>query len=93
MSWLGHPNYQILDNNSVKNFEDKMNKLVNKARQVVGLPVLLNKVHKRYLLESNKIGLPEDLKVQKSFIEDIFIKNNFPSSEDSKTYTKIRRRE
>jgi len=44
MAWLGHPNYQIVDNNSVKNFEDKLDKLVNRVRQVVGLPGLLSKV-------------------------------------------------
>jgi len=32
MAWLGHPNYKIVDNNSVTNFEDKMDKLVDRVR-------------------------------------------------------------
>lgn len=37
IAWLGHPNYAIIDNTSVKSFEEKLNKLVNKVRITVGL--------------------------------------------------------
>ncbi|EAS07761.2 AAA domain protein (macronuclear) [Tetrahymena thermophila SB210] len=95
LAWLGHPNYQIIDNISVKNFEDKLDKLVSIVRLSVGLSGSLNKVHKRYLLEySNFVSSNEaNIKIQKFYIEDVFIQHNLPiKDKNHKIYTKVRRR-
>jgi hypothetical protein len=37
LAWLGHPNLEIIDNFSVKGFEEKLDKLLYKVGRCIGL--------------------------------------------------------
>ncbi|EGR32192.1 hypothetical protein IMG5_092590 [Ichthyophthirius multifiliis] len=95
IAWLGHPYFKLVDNYSVKNFEEKLNKVVTIIRQAVGLPAQLKELHKKFLLDTEFLTpqFPEDLKVLKFFIEDNFIQHSlYLEGPEHKIYTKVRRR-
>ncbi|EGR34341.1 hypothetical protein IMG5_015480 [Ichthyophthirius multifiliis] len=94
LAWFAHSVYFKMENEL--KFDQKLQQLVQTVRKQVGLPVQLKKFNKRYLIQNEKEFtqiMPKDLKIQKFFIEDNFVKTEINSQDpEYKFYIKIRRR-
>mmetsp|Transcript_29975 Transcript_29975/g.65911 ORF Transcript_29975/g.65911 Transcript_29975/m.65911 type:complete len:507 (-) Transcript_29975:63-1583(-) len=74
-AWIGHPKLCVFDNST--NFEGKLQRLVDTAAQLVGLPAHLSRSTTKFLLKSrpNLDAFPEDVKyhifsVEKAYLYD-----------------------
>lgn len=70
-AWLGHPKHFVIDNKT--DFEGKMNKLVQIASNLVGLPTTSKSVTLKYLLrnEPNVALFPDDVKYNIFHVEKV----------------------
>lgn len=83
LAWIGHPRLFVIDN-SVKGFENKINRVYSAVSGAIGLP-LPDTIFRKYLLKSFLI--PENLKEEKFNMEVAFLK-----TEDDKKEMKISKR-
>lgn len=83
LAWIGHPRLYIIDN-SVKGFENKINRVYRAVSGAVGLPIP-DVIYRKYLLRDYKI--PANIKVERFTMEVTFIK-----AESNEKEIKIRKR-
>lgn len=77
-AWLGHPKHEILDNYTVKDFEDKLETLLQKVKRIIGIQAEKKMVNVRFLIDhdiSKGLGpkVPDNIKCINCFIEDNYI--------------------
>lgn len=94
-AWVGHPKLFVIDNST--DFEGKLNKLVQIATKMVGLPATSKQITVKYLLNQSPMmaDFPDDVKyhlfeVEKVYLYDVDdekVSNNF-----SEEYSFIRKR-
>lgn len=70
-AWLGHPKHFVIDNKT--DFEGKMNKLVNIASRLVGLPSTSKSVTIKYLLKEEPVlnSFPDDVQYSVFEVEKV----------------------
>jgi hypothetical protein len=68
-AWVGHPHFSIIQNNTEKSFQDKIDKCLNTVLKFIGLPSPSAFV-KKFLLVVNKNN--HDIKVPKSIKREFF---------------------
>lgn len=68
-AWVGHPHFSIIQNNTEKSFQDKIDKCLNTVLNFIGLPSPSAFV-KKFLLVVNKNN--HDIKVPKSIKREFF---------------------
>lgn len=77
-AWMGHPNFQIVDNKNTKNFEHKKNRLLSLISKIIGKPNTMKMRYKRkYLLDIKKNvndAIPNNIKTKIFTIEDTYLK-------------------
>ncbi|OMJ74306.1 hypothetical protein SteCoe_26793 [Stentor coeruleus] len=81
-AWVGHSHLTIIDNESTKSFEHKINNLLNHVLWYIGASASLVNTRKYLLKHPQSIPNVDEVQVVKIYIEDIFLKGK--SSEISK---------
>ena len=91
-SWVGHPKYNIIDNNT-KNFQEKMERTYKSVLNLLGIDNPA-RFYNRYLLEKNdlrdKDGLP--IVSEKTAYETFTIEETFLLKGDDKLKMRVRKR-
>ena len=78
-AWLGHSSHHVIDNST--NFEGKLQKLVNTAAKLVGLPTLTRLTTKFLVQEGLTLDeilskIPEEIEYQVFDIEKVYLYEN-----------------
>jgi predicted ATPase len=72
-AWVGHPKLIVIDNQT--DFEGKLNKLVNIASELVGLPLTSKQVTTKYVLKEipNVNEFPKDVQYHLFQVEKVYL--------------------